>query len=328
MKNNSPYITVLMPVYNAAPFLREAIDSILNQTFKNFELLIINDGSTDNCEEIILTYKDPRIRYIKNETNIKLISTLNKGIKLSKGKYIVRMDADDISFPDRIEKQVNYMETNPAIALCGTWFSSFGDRAGISKYQKDNDEIKFRMLYQCHLCHPTIIIRKTILDNFDIKYDSNFAHAEDYDFFVRIGEKYLIANIPEVLLKYRIHTQSISNYHKIIQDENSNKVRIRQFKNLGYTISNELLDDYIKLNYQDYEKLKSSSIEIKNMFEQIIEKNNESGYLNKKQLNSKIALLWFHYCYNTHNRKVFYSSFLSKSKTIGKINKLKLLIKG
>src|ERR1017187_7276972 len=132
MKNNSPYITVLMPVYNAAPFLREAIDSILNQTFKNFELLIINDGSTDNCEEIILTYKDPRIRYIKNETNIKLISTLNKGIKLSKGKYIVRMDADDISFPDRIEKQVNYMETNPAIALCGTWFSSFGDRAGIS----------------------------------------------------------------------------------------------------------------------------------------------------------------------------------------------------
>lgn len=323
-----PIVSVLMPVYNGEKFLKEAIESILYQTYTDFEFLIINDGSTDKSEEIILGFNDSRIRYIKNESNIKLIATLNKGIELSKGKYIIRMDADDISMPKRIEKQLEFMEIHPQIALCGSWFSSIGDRTGISKYQMNNDEIKYKMLYQCHLSHPSIIIRRDVLENFNTKFDPQFIHAEDYDLFVRISEKYLMANIQEVLLKYRIHGNSVSNTYKEIQNENCAKIRIRQFLNLGYAISNDLLNDFILLNYQDYKNLKSASSEIKVMLEQIIEKNNKSGYLNKKHLNSKICLLWFHYCYNIGQRKFFYSSFLSKSKTIGLLNKIKFLIKG
>src|SRR5688500_8514963 len=108
-----PLVSVLMPVYNAEAYVSEAIQSILQQTYKNFEFLIINDGSTDNSEKLINTFSDSRIRYIRNSENIKLVATLNKGIDLSVGKYLVRMDADDISLPERLQKQVDFMETHP-----------------------------------------------------------------------------------------------------------------------------------------------------------------------------------------------------------------------
>ena len=159
-----PLVTVLMPVYNAAPYLREAIDSILNQTYSDFEFLIINDGSTDETESIINSYNDPRIVYLKNETNIKLISTLNKGIELAKGKYIVRMDGDDISLPTRIELQVQFMENNESVGLGGTFIRSFGGAIeGKVGYSTTHEEIKFKLLFDTHFPHPTAIIRKQIL---------------------------------------------------------------------------------------------------------------------------------------------------------------------
>ena len=320
-------ITVLMPVYNASNYLNEAIESILNQSFIDFEFLIINDGSTDQSEEIIMSYKDARIRYIKKEENQRLIATLNEGFKLAKGKYIVRMDADDISLPKRLEKQFRFMEGNSQIVLSGSWCESFGDNRGISKYQTNHDAIKFKMMYQCHIVHPTIIIRKSILDTINPKFDPNFIHAEDYELFVRIGENHLLANIPEVLLKYRVHSKSISNTYTEIQLKNSAEIRTRIFKNLGFSISKELLDDYIKLNYQDYKNINSSGIQIKNMLEQIKLKNDESGYFNYDYLEVQIALVWFHYCYNTKQRNLYYNSFLSKSKAIRKLDKIKLFIK-
>ena len=127
MIESSPIVTVLMPVYNAEKYLAEAINSILNQTFTNYELLIINDGSTDKSEEIILKYSDKRIRYIKNDKNIRLVATLNKGIELAKGKYIARMDADDISVPTRLEKQITLLENNEDIGVCGSFLYVFGE---------------------------------------------------------------------------------------------------------------------------------------------------------------------------------------------------------
>ena len=320
-------ITVLMPVYNASNYLNEAIESILNQSFIDFEFLIINDGATDQSEEIIMSYKDARIRYIKKEVNQRLIATLNEGFKLAKGKYIVRMDADDISLPKRLEKQFRFMEANSEIALSGSWAENFGDKIGISKYQTNHDAIKFKMMYQCHIVHPTIIIRKSILDTINLKFDPNFIHAEDYELFVRISENHLLANIPEVVLKYRVHSKSISNTYTETQLKNSAEIRTRIFNNLGFSISKELLDDYIKLNYQDYKNINSSGIQIKNMLEQIKLKNDESGYFNYDYLEVQIALVWFHYCYNTKQSNLYYNSFLSKSKAIKKLDKIKLFIK-
>jgi glycosyltransferase involved in cell wall biosynthesis len=136
--NTNPLVTVLMPVYNGEEFLHEAIESILKQTYLNFELLIINDGSTDSSENIILSYPDTRIRYIKNESNIKLIATLNNGFALAQGKYIVRMDADDYSVKERLQKQVAFMEANPEVTLAGSWFETIGDEPSrVVKYESD-----------------------------------------------------------------------------------------------------------------------------------------------------------------------------------------------
>ena len=150
-------VTVLMPVYNAEQYLREAIGSILHQTFTDFEFIIINDGSTDRSEEIIKSYTDTRIRYYKNESNLKLIATLNKGFDLAGGKYIARMDADDISLPNRLQLQFELMEKNPEVGLCGTWFENFTEEepTGVAKYSPDHETICFTHLYQIHLSHGT-----------------------------------------------------------------------------------------------------------------------------------------------------------------------------
>ena len=121
----NPKVTVLMPVYNGEKYLKEAITSILLQTFDDFEFLIINDGSSDASVDIIQSFRDPRIRLVHNDTNIGLIATLNKGLKLAHGKYVARMDQDDISLPRRLEKQTYFMDNNPDVGVCGTWIKLF-----------------------------------------------------------------------------------------------------------------------------------------------------------------------------------------------------------
>lgn len=209
-------VTVLMPVYNAAPFLREAIDSILSQTFRDFELLIINDGSTDQSREIILSYSDSRIRLLDNPGNIGLIATLNRGIREARGKYIARMDADDVSLPTRLEKQAGTMKADPAIAVhasfvefintdsevTGHWST---DREAVS----ENEIRKLLMKTNC-IAHPSVMIRKEVVEKYF--YHPKRKGAEDWDLWMRMmaaGER--IAKLPEVLLKYRVHPGSVSS---------------------------------------------------------------------------------------------------------------------
>lgn len=213
-------VTVLLPVYNGEKYLREAIDSILTQTYTNFEFLIINDGSTDRTEEIILSYTDPRIVYVKNEQNLRLIATLNKGLKLAKGKYIARMDADDISLPERLEKQVAYMEKHPAVGLCGSYIQTL--EAGteyIIKYQTASDEIKFKLLFDTHFPHPAAMLRKSVLDEYNLEYEQKYIHAEDYVLWNRMALHTGLHNIPEVLVWKRSHDGQVSIVHNELQQQ-------------------------------------------------------------------------------------------------------------
>jgi len=325
---NQPLVTVLMPVYNGEAFLREAIDSILNQTFSDFEFLIINDGSTDSTEAIIKSYNDPRINYHKNEQNIKLIATLNKGLALARGKYIARMDADDISLPDRLEKQVHFMEKNPEVVACGTWAESFGVDNAFVKYEAGHQDIMFKMLYQCHLVHPTVIMRTQEVQSFKPQFDFNFAHAEDYDFFVRLGYKYRLANLQQVLLKYRSHAQSVSKAYDEVQKSNSNIIRHSEFVHLGYPVSGQLVADFAVLNHHAYSKVKSSPAEIKTMFEGMLNANLKSHVFDNTFLEKKLSYLWFHYCYKVTTPNVFYSSkILSKHSKPTALQKAKWIVK-
>ncbi|MGE7752393.1 glycosyltransferase family 2 protein [Lysinibacillus fusiformis] len=227
-----PEITVLMPVYNASEFLKCAIESILNQTFTNFEFLIIDDGSTDNSLEIIKSIQDERIKVITHTKNLGLVATLNKGIEQAKGQFIARMDADDIALPTRLEKQYAFMSSNCDYGVCGTWLKVIGSEE-IYNYPTDHEQITASLLFYCALGHPTVMLRKAILDKKCIRY--NNVYAEDYDLWVRLSRITKLYNVPEVLLEYRIHDSEyrFSNQHRTKQMMATVKIREDQLRYLG-----------------------------------------------------------------------------------------------
>ncbi|HSJ68103.1 MAG TPA: glycosyltransferase family 2 protein [Anditalea sp.] len=218
-------VSVLMPAYNVEKFLNESIDSILNQTFKDFDFYIINDGSTDRTEEIILSYSDPRIKYIRNEKNIGYIKSLNKGLELINSKYIVRMDSDDVSQLDRLEKQVQYMEDNNQVAVCGSSIIKFKENPStasrITQVITDAKILAFSSIFYTSIYHPSVIIRNDLLKNNNITYQEKYYYAEDKAIWLDISEYGLLSNVDEPLLYYRIHDKQVSSQFSIIQVQNS-----------------------------------------------------------------------------------------------------------
>lgn len=296
---NQPLVSVLLPAYNAEKFILEAVLSMTSQTYSNLEIIVINDGSTDGTEEKINKIKDNRIKLIRNEVNLGLIGTLNKGISLCNGKYIARMDADDISAPDRIELQVQRMEENSHFGICGTWFETYRgtELVGASKYSSSNDDIQIHQLYQIHLCHGTSIFRKEVLDNF--KFDKDYSHAEDFELWSRIKKQYKMTNIQAPLYRVNIHGENVSVLNNDTQNSNTLRVISSQ---LEYIIKNNVPEEtailYRKLCESDF-NLKIQEIEALGVL--ITELIKGSGVLNLDDPNSYKNYLsnkWEHLCYN------------------------------
>lgn len=210
MEGKYPKISVLMPVYNAEKFLKEAIASILIQTFKDFEFLIINDASTDNSKKIILSYDDKRIRYFENGNNLGVARTLNRGLKLAKSNLVARMDADDISFPNRLEMQYKMMKKDKDSVVLASIFDVV-DESGkfmyTEKYANSSEEIYYTIQFRDCLGHPTVMFRNNIVYDIFNGYDEG-CEAEDYDLWLRVSSKYKISKINTSLLKFRISKNS------------------------------------------------------------------------------------------------------------------------
>ena len=223
MESNLPLITVLMPVYNGIKYLGEAIQSILNQTFQNFEFIIIDDGSTDDSVKIIKSYDDNRIRLVENKNNLGQSETLNKGLSLTRGNYIARMDQDDISMPERLKKQFEFMENNLDIDVCGSWLQLMGKYDGIVELETDSERIKINLLTNQNLAHPAVMIRKDTLVKYDLNYNPTFTISNDYDLWIRMFEYCSFANLPEPLLKFRMHD---NQYSKMLWKQNNAETNI------------------------------------------------------------------------------------------------------
>ncbi|MCE0812474.1 glycosyltransferase family 2 protein [Buttiauxella sp. S04-F03] len=240
MSNVKPLVSVLIPVYNAAGFVKESVQSIINQTYENLEIIIINDGSTDNSLEIVNDFNDSRIIVINNKVNMRLIKTLNLGLDICKGKYIARMDSDDISELQRIEKQVNYLETHESCVACGSlvkYFSHDGKTKRFNFIAPENDEkIRSKMYISSPICHPAAMIRRcTIADN-NLRFDENYPDAEDYHFWYVLSKFGKLHNIQEILLNYRLSKSQITQLHNKTQQESSEKIRALIFKeDCGYS---------------------------------------------------------------------------------------------
>lgn len=228
-----PKVTVLMPVYNAGGFLAEAIESILNQTFRDFELLIIDDGSTDRSLGTIKKYtkQDKRVKVVSHGENKGLVATLNEGIGLAEGKYIARQDQDDISAKSRLKKQVEYLDNNPSIGLLGTNYDVIDNRGktvATTDVFTSPEDIKLAEVFSNQLGHGTIIARRRLLRTFP--YDEDFKNAEDYDLWARLSHHTKIANLSKPLYKWRLHETGMTNTKTAAMQSQVHRIRNREFR--------------------------------------------------------------------------------------------------
>lgn len=238
---SDPRVSVIMPAYNVEKYIAESIESILGQTFEDFELIIIDDCSTDTTWEIICRYagQDSRIIAIKNEQNLGISGNRNKGLGLAKGKYVAWQDADDISLSERIEKQYAFMETHADVGIVGgflRFFSDDGHSSGIRRYCENDADLRKRIFRYSPVAQPASMIRKRCLDDIG-GYDQRYSTAEDIDMSFRIGMKYKFANVQEVVLKYREHPNS-ATFTRLRQLELSTvEIRRKYSKEDGYHVA-------------------------------------------------------------------------------------------
>ena len=239
----TPLISVVLPVYNVAPYIGEAIDSILNQTVQDFEIIIIDDCSTDGTMAIVESFKDSRIRIIKKPKNKGLIDSLNIGFSEAKGTYIARMDGDDINVPNRFEKQLKILQNNPDIKACGCWLQCFGANKEVIKHKEFHNEIQSRLILSNSMSLGATMLNKNAYKNF--KFDEDKVHVEDYDFWARTAWECNMHNFQEVLYLYRTHEKQVSTQYKNIQLQGDIRIKLFLFKKLNYN-TNIYTDELIK----------------------------------------------------------------------------------
>jgi glycosyltransferase involved in cell wall biosynthesis len=254
-----------MPVYNGEKYLGPAIRSILNQTFADFELLVLLDPSTDRSEDIARSFGDHRIIVVKNDSRLGLVGSLNYGINLAQGKFVARMDSDDDSLPNRFDIQVRFLEKNPGVGIVGAWalatshlkqWKLFKMKLKLAKIFRfatpmynlamqepptDPDLIKCLCFFVNPFIHPSIMMRKEVLDNFHFGYDPQFLHIEDYELWTRMLDVTTGVNLGRTLLIYRVHPMQVGMVHKATQLQNVLPIQATMLQKLGITPSNEEL---------------------------------------------------------------------------------------
>jgi glycosyltransferase involved in cell wall biosynthesis len=221
MTTSPPRVSVILPVYNGEPYLAEAVDSILGQTYADFELIAIDDGSRDGSGALLDAVRDPRVRVVHQE-NMGLALTLNKGIALARGEFIARQDQDDISRPERLARQVAYLDAHPACGLLGTWSVILEDRKPTSRQHRhpcSNGELQLRVLFDSFFVHSSVMMRRAALDRAGVyPTDPERNPPEDFDLWLRIARDHELANLPEPLLVYREVPGSISRTRAALLD--------------------------------------------------------------------------------------------------------------
>lgn len=237
---NEPLISVIMPVHNAQKYLETSIKSVLTQSYKNFQFIIVNDGSSDKSEKLIKRFqkKDKRIIVLHNKKNIGVTKSLNKALRQAKGKYVIRMDADDWSHPIRFKSQVKLMEMNPSVVVSGSYIWVCDEELKetyIRKYHRHDKHIRSRMFRYSPFAHPATIWRTNILKK--EKYNEKIRIGQDYELYFRVGKHGDFMNIERPLLKLRMHSKSISSSMNDLQSKATIKIRHDAVKKHGYTMS-------------------------------------------------------------------------------------------
>ena len=292
---STPLVTVYIPVFNGEKFVVEAVTSVLNQTYTNFELIIVNDGSTDHTLQLLKNLDDNRIKLIDLSENKGNCYAANIALRQARGKYIIRMDADDISFPNRIEEQVVYMESNPEVVLSGAsmkLISANSDKSEVWKYPKSPETAKAAFIFKCGVMQPISIVRTETIHNNQLFYDESNrdSYAEDYDLFYRISKLGKLGNIDKVLLYYRRHESNLTVTTSL---DKAKKLRsaiyLTVLKDMGFDEQAIDLDAHLGLRRllpEDFEP--EFVLRIFDWSKKLREMNSKTGYFDQNALDQTL----------------------------------------
>ena len=313
--DNTPLLSVLMPVFNSERFVAEAIESILNQTFKDFEFLILDDASTDNSLEIVKDFekKDSRIKVFQNEKNLGVVESRNKLINLSKGKYIAWLDSDDIALENRFEEQIKFLETHPEIGMVGAYpeiIDENGKKTGTWWFETDPKKLKIELFFHSPFLSSSVVIRRSSLP-IEL-YDHRFPVAEDFDLYSKIAEKSDIANIPRFLVKYRINSKGLSKSNTEKMEQLAVQVIKEHAERLGIKLEEGTIKHLrkpktaSKITFEEIGKIEKSLILLKDLL-------SENSPFDKTAVTEVIQKYWFETCRkSTHSGlkilKIFFGS--------------------
>jgi len=287
-----------MAVYNGEKYLRESIDSILNQSFTDFEFLIINDGSTDGTLDIINTYGDPRIRLIQNDTNLGLVAVRNQGLASAGGEYIAWLDCDDIAYPSRLAAQIAFMDTHPEYGMIGSWveiIDGSGKPSGdIWRYDMPVENIPSAMLFYNCFAQSSVFIRKKYLP--EVRYRPDFPGTEDFDLWIRMAAYTKVWNLPKILVKYRVHSASISflkagDIEKCVQ-----KIILHQLNNMGIQPTPHELRIHRSVGKWQFEASKEYIKDVETWLYKLLEAIERSENYNPQCFRKVVAERWFYAC--------------------------------
>ena len=221
-----PLVSIIIPVHNVEKYIGTCLQSMIYQTYSDLELWIVDDACTDNTMKTIAQFQDPRIQIVHNQTNLGLAASVNKAIRQAKGKYIARMDGDDISQPTRIERQVQFLEQHPDVSIVGTAMQSFGHSNYLHNFPEAHDACKARLLFNVCFGHPTVLIRKSIFDNNKNYYKEELQqYSEEYELWCRLVDQFQFANLKEALVMYRTFPPLSKQEAEVRRRENSFIIR-------------------------------------------------------------------------------------------------------
>ncbi len=295
----TPTLSIIMPVYNAEAYLREAVESILAQSFTDFELIIVEDGSTDNSLDVINSFTDSRIQVLYNNGNQGIVYTRNRGMAAARGRYIAPFDADDIAHPEKFTKQIQFLEENPGYGLLGTW-AKLIDKNGkrLRKKWKVNappERIPPILLFRNYFVQSSVVLRREAIPPGG--YEKGFDAVEDYRMWTQIASKWKVWNYPEYLVKYRIHEQGISIREANTINGKDDLVYQTQYKNLDINLSEDqcrLLHFIRKSNISN--KIKTLD-EIEDFLLLLLQQNAQLRVYDQTQLKKVVLNRWLKVCF-------------------------------
>ena len=280
-------VSILMPVYNAELYLSEAIQSMLNQTYTDFELIILDDCSTDNSAAVVHAFSDTRIVYHRNEVNSGLANNLNTGLKLAKGKYIARMDGDDISLPHRLQTQVDFLESHPDIDLCSCAMQMFGADNQVWVRDRDPEQVKITMMFYSAVLHASSVFRKDVFEKNNLYYNQETFPAEDYDLWARAAFFCRMVNLPDVMYLYRMHRAQVTSTDPR-SAEKCRKIQINYLRKALPVLNKEVITGFVD-GFITYKISDITEIErVKNQYLMIIEANASVLFFDQKVLKIRL----------------------------------------